>query len=455
MVLALNGCGKAPSQSDLLAKIRTRGEVVVATLYGPTTYYESRDGESGPEFDAARHFAEFLGVKLRVVVQDNIADVLKLVRDGQADFAAAGLSRTLTRADHFLFGPVYQTVQQQVVCRRGGKQPSSLDELSDVQLRVPAGSSYAERLRELAADNPTLQWEVDSELGSEQLLEQVWNRQLDCTIADSNIVDVNRRYYAELSVRFDIGEAESLSWVLPAGAQSLREAMDAWFTEFAASGELRQMLERYYGFIDVFDYVDTRVFTRRIKQVLPKYQSYFETAAAKHDLDWTLLAAQSYQESHWKPRARSPTGVRGIMMLTLPTARELGVKSRLNAAQSIEGAARYLAQLRDRLPEEVTEPHRTWLALAAYNVGYGHLQDAMTLAREQGKNPYLWSDLATVLPLLSQKRYYRNLKHGYARGNEPVRYVTRVRDFHDILVNTLYGGRQGEARRSGGVAAAL
>lgn len=125
--------------------------------------------------------------------------------------------------------------------------------------------------------------------------------------------------------------------------------------------------------------------------------------------------------------------MRGIMMLTRKTASEVGVKDRLSARQSIMGGAKYLARLIKRIPEEVTGSDRMWFALAAYNVGLGHLRDARTLAVRLDKNPNVWVDLRDVLPLLSKKKYYRKLKHGYARGTEPVRYVQRIRDYHDIL----------------------
>ena len=176
-----------------------------------------------------------------------------------------------------------------------------------------------------------------------------------------------------------------------------------------------------------------RQFIRRINQRLPKYMDDFKSAAEEHELDWILLAAQSYQESHWNPRAKSPTGVRGLMMLTLRTARQLGVESRLDPQQSIRGGAKYLAQLQKRIPESVQGEDRLWFALAAYNVGFGHLLDARKLARKLGKNPDFWVEMKEVLPLLSQKKYYKDLKYGYARGSEPVRYVQRVREYQQVL----------------------
>jgi len=183
--------------------------------------------------------------------------------------------------------------------------------------------------------------------------------------------------------------------------------------------------------------VDTAQFIRRIKQRYPKYSEYFEKAAAQYGLSSTLLAAQSYQESHWNPLARSPTGVRGMMMLTLPTAETLGIENRLDPEASIIGGAEYFAQLKTQLAGEVNEPDLTWLTLAAYNVGIGHLRDAQTLAIRQGKDPNSWYDLKDILPLLSDKTYYKTLKYGYARGLEPVRYVQQIREYEHILSQQL------------------
>jgi membrane-bound lytic murein transglycosylase F len=262
---------------------------------------------------------------------------------------------------------------------------------------------------------------------------QVWEGEFDCTVADSNIVDINRRYFPELIAPFNLSREQPLAWAMPPGGGELEKAVNRWLQDFEADGRLAVLLERYYGFVEAFDYVDVRVYLRRIEQRFPRYQEYFREAAEEYGLPPLLLAAQGYQESHWNPRASSPTGVRGIMMLTRPTARAMGVDNRLDPRQSIFGGARYLARMKERFVEEVKEPDRTWLALAAYNIGRAHLHDAQTLARQQGLNPYLWRDIKQVLPLLSQKKYYKKLRYGYARGMEPVRYVQRIREYQHIL----------------------
>lgn len=427
--LFVGGC----SSSDRLDQILESKELVIITRNAPTTWYQGREGEAGFEHDLVTLFAEHLGVRIKLITKDSISDVIKALEDDEGDIAAAGLTKTGERENQFTFGPGYQQVTQQLVCRRGGVRPSAIDELMDVQLVVPAGSSYVERLNKLKEKQAELEWEEDSSNNTENLLEQVWQQKIDCTIADSNIVAINRRYLPELSVRFDVGEADSLAWMMSADSGSLNNELHEWFEKIQDSGELNKLIDKYYGHIDTFDYVDTRALTRRIKRVLPKYKDKFIQAAEKYELDWTLLAAQSYQESHWNPRAKSPTGVRGMMMLTLPTAKELGVKSRLDAHANIMGGAKYLSKLMKRLPEHIEGDNRTWMALAAYNIGYGHLRDAFELAERQKKDPYQWIELQEVFPLLARKQYYKTLKYGYARGWEPVRYVKRIRDYQDII----------------------
>ncbi len=430
----LSACAREP---DSLQQIKQRGELVVLTRNAATTYYESREGYQGVEYEMASAFAESLGVKVRFEVREDLASLFTSLENKEADLIAAGITRTAEREQRFLFGPTYQMVAQQLVCRRGGKRPKKFSDLVGISIKVPRHSSYIEQLKKVKLKHPEVTWEEVENTDTETLLEAVWLKKIDCTVADENIVAINRRYFPELSVRFNLNEAEPLAWVMNKDAASLQSGMEAWFEKYMNKGRLDEVMHRYYGFIEAFDYVDTRAFQRRIKSTLPRYEAYFKAAASRYSLPWTLLAAQSYQESHWRQYAKSPTGVRGMMMLTRTTAKELGIKNRLDAKASIMGGAYYLNRLKKRLPDSVTEPDRTWIALAAYNVGMGHIWDARKLAKQLGKNPDSWQELATVLPLLTKKKYYRKLKHGYARGYEPVSYVRNIRNYQDMLENSL------------------
>lgn len=430
VVLILVSCSK---DGDHLQKIKEKGELVVLTRNAATTYYESREGFMGVEFEIAKAFADSLNVDVRFVTKEDISDLFNSINNGYGDLAAAGLTHTEERGKKFLFGPTYQMVAQQLVCRRGGKRPKKFEDLVGISIKVPVHSSYVEQLRRVKKIHPEVQWEEVENTDTESLLEAVWLKKVDCTVADANIVAINRRYFPELSIRFNMTEPEPLAWVIPNNAHALQEQLESWFDDYMDSGKLDEVMHRYYGYIEQFDYVEARAYQRKIKSHLPKYNKLFKSAAQHYNVSWTLLAAQSYQESHWRVEARSHTGVRGLMMLTRTTAKELGIKNRIDPKASIMGGAYYLNKLRKRLPESVTEPDRTWLALAAYNVGMGHIWDARKLAVKLNKNPDRWQELAEVLPLLTKKKYYKNLKHGYARGFEPVSYVKNIRNYQDML----------------------
>lgn len=430
-------CRQTPEPLGCIEKIRQEGVLLVLTRNAPTTYFLGRNGYEGFEYELVNAFADHLGVEAKFIALDTTHDILEKLTKGEGHFGAAGLTRTKEREASFLFGPDYLEVQQQVVSRRRGRKPKNLDDLTTMRLAIIAGSSYEERLLQLQMQFPHMHWTATLEKETEELLEDVWSREIDCTIADSNIVAINRRYFPELQVAFSLGTAEQLAWALGPDCAELLPEMETWFKAFEASGALDALKERYFAFVPIFDYVDIRSYKRRILSRLPKYERYFKEAAGKNDFDWTLLAAQAYQESHWLARATSPTGVRGIMMLTQNTSEQLGIEDRLDPKSSIFGGAQYLRQIYNRLPETVVGQDRKFFALAAYNVGYGHLMDARRLAKRKKLNPNLWRDVRTILPLLSQKRYYRQLRYGYARGMEPVRYVQRIRDFQDILEREL------------------
>ena len=437
MLFALAGCD-AGSGRDLSA-IKESGTLIVLTRNAPTTWYIGRDGEStGIEHDMAEAFAAYLGVKAEFRVKETVPEILEALVQGEGDLAAAGLTIFEERKQRFRFGPAYQDVTQQVVCRRDNVQPEDVESLIGLNIEVLADSSYARRLQTLKLTQyPELEWTETEDKTTEQLMQDVWERKLDCTVADSNIVDINRRYFPELIAPMNLSKSQALSWAMPQQSKSLQAEVSKWFQQFRDSDRLASLLERYYGFFEAFDYVDIQTYLRRIDDRFPQHQEYFRLAAEKHKVPYSVLAAQGYQESHWNARAISPTGVRGIMMLTLNTARAVGVKNRLDPKQSIFGGANYLSRMMNRFSEEVTGEDRIWLALAAYNIGRAHMHDAQTLARKQGLSPHHWRDIKQVLPLLAQKKYYKDLKYGYARGTEPIRYVQRIREYQYVLENRL------------------
>lgn len=419
-----------------LERIKARGEMVVVTRNAPTTFYEDRTGPAGYELELARAFADYLGVDLRIIVADNYQDIFSTLETGKAAFAAAGLTHTQERERFVRFSNPYKFVDEVVVYRRGDKRPASFNEMTNGRLVVTSFSSHAETLRQHQKnDAPELTWSESPDLETADLLQMVTNGTIDYTIVDSNEFRMLQAYHPQLSVAFESSSQNRIAWAFSHQRDdSLYQAANAFFAEVRPTPLLATLSERYYGHLDKLDYVGAIHFWRQTNNKLEKFKPHFIQAADEHGFDWRLLAAVGYQESHWNPAARSFTGVRGLMMLTRKTASELGVTNRLDAQQSIAGGSKYLARLRERLGQEVQEPDRTWLALAAYNVGFGHLSDARRITEKLGGNPNSWLDVKESLPLLSQKRYYRYTRHGYARGQEPVDYVQNIRRYYDVLV---------------------
>lgn len=429
----------ACSESDpVMKEIRKQGKLIVLTRNAPTTYYlDANDQPAGFEYDLSKALADSLNVDVEYKLYDNIEEIMAAINKGEGHIVAAGLTQTDSRALNQNFGPGYKTVQQQVVCHRKVNMPKEVSDLLGRSLLIIAESSYQESLLELKVNYPELKWEATSDLSTEQVLEKVENREVDCTVIDSNIMSLNRRYYPNLMVAFPLSEEQELAWMLPIDVGYFKQYVEDWFAQIEQNSTLNIINERYYGYVDIFDFYNNHVYLKRITSRLPKYKAAFKAVAKQYQLPWTLLAAQSYQESGWNAAARSPTGVRGLMMLTQNTAKAMGVAQRTDPMQSIKGGTKYLDKMLKRIPEDVANADRVWFALAAYNVGFAHLLDARALARQLGKSPSTWHDLKEVLPLLSQKKYYKNLKYGYARGAEPVKYIDRIRYYQDVLVNTL------------------
>lgn len=430
--LLLGAC--TPLEDTRLNSVKRAGELVVLTRNSPTTYYEGPDGPTGLEYDLASRFAGQLGVALHMKTVWRFSNLLPMLVEGEGDLAAAGITVTRARATAVRFTPPYQTIRQQVVHHARNRPPADVRGLSGRHLQVLAGSSYAERLKQLKRSHPALSWREVNDIETEELLQQVQEGLVELTIADSNIVALSRQFNHDLRVAFDLGEPEQLAWAFPHGGDdSLYQEAVQFIERMRATGELDHLIERHYGAAGRFNPINLATFRERVRTDLPRHLDLFQEAGRRYLVDWRLLAAVSYQESYWDPGATSPTGVRGMMMLTDLTARQLGVGDRLDARQSIFGGAAYLRSLMDRIPARIGEPDRTWMALAAYNVGLNHLEDARILTQRQGGDPDKWSEVRERLPLLAKSAWFTTVRHGYARGYEPVQFVTRIRTYYELL----------------------
>jgi len=353
---------------------------------------------------------------------------------GDAHMAAAGLSVTDSRREYLNFGHPYESVDVHLIYKLGTGRPRSIEDILDRTIEVMASTSHVDILESIQTKHPTLSWTEDADVEAADLLTRVAMGEIDLTIADSPDFNIQRHFYPDLRVALDLNVDDPIAWAFPKGtADSLLAIADEFLIEADRDGMLARVHDRYYGHTKKYDYVGTRNFIRHYESRLPRYRATFEQAGAEWDVDWRLLAAIGYQESHWRSNAVSPTGVRGIMMLTKATADYLGIDDREDPEMSILGGAQYFARQTERVADTVGEPDRTWMALAAYNVGFNHIKDARMIAEWQGGDADNWIDISNALPLLAQRKWYSQVPYGYARGWEPVLYVSNIRAYYNIL----------------------
>jgi len=421
-----------PSQ---LQQVQQRGSMTLLTRNGASSYFLDADGPTGPEYELVRQFSRYLNVALNVEVAHTFASLSTMLNARKGELIAANLTRTRSRERAFNFGPDYLQTQILVIRRHGAGKLDSLADLAGLKLMVISGTSYEEALETARNDIPGLEWESRDDVGIEDLLLAVADKAIDATLVDSNIYAINKTFYPRIEVAFTIEDPVPHAWAFPRGSDdSLAQQARVFLLQQEETGHLESLMQKFYAETERLERPRMFHFLQDVRTKLPHLIDLFRNSAKTNQVDWRLLAAVGYQESNWDPVAESVTGVRGIMMLTEQTALQLGVDDRLDAAQSIEGGARYLARLRSRLPARIPEPDRTWMALAAYNMGMGHLRDARVLAQKQGLDPDRWSDVMAVLDLLSLEKWYSQTHHGYARGFEAKAYVENIRRFYEVLV---------------------
>lgn len=432
ILAALIGTCSAPP--SILDQVIQLGELRVVTRNSPTSYYIGPDGPAGPEYDLVQGFANELGVELVIKTVESVSEILPQVNEGNAHMAAAGLSMTDSRRDFLSFGYPYNSVDMHLIYKLGSGKPRSIEETLGRHIEVVASSSHSDMMDSLSARYPELSWSENADVEVVDLLEKVALGELDFTIADSTEFNIQRHFYPDLRIALDLQIEDPIAWAFKKDeGDSLLARADEYLIRADRNGFVAQVNERYFGHTEKFDYVGTRAFMRHFETRLPRYRDMFELAADNAGVDWRLLAAIGYQESHWRSHAVSPTGVRGIMMLTEATADYLDIEDRMDPASSIFGGARFFARQTERIPDSVGEPDRTWMALAAYNVGYNHIKDARQIVEWQGGDPDTWVDLSEALPLLAKQKWYSRVPYGYARGWEPVLYVNNIRSYYNII----------------------
>jgi membrane-bound lytic murein transglycosylase F len=416
-----------------VARIRARGVVRVVTLNSPTSFYHGAQGEEGFEFQLASLFAREMGVKLLMYPVADVRAMQAELAAGRADIAAAQLTADAGWSRVGEASVPYDQIPQLIVYRKGKPRPRDTLQIESSRLAVRAGSPQERMLEhERKTVAPTLKW-ISTAPSSADPLEDVASGQADYALEDAREFSFSRHLYPDIDVGFALPESRPAQWIVRRGARDLLRGVNQFFASLTRTGELATLARETSGDTRPFEYEESRIFHEHVVDRLPRYQPWFAEAATQTGIDWRLLAAIGYQESKWSPNASSEDGALGVMMLTPDTAVAMGITNRADPRENILAGARYFAAVRAMIPERIAEPDRTSLALAAYNVGFGHLEDARIVAQTRGLSPDSWADVRQELPLLAQERWYMRAKRGYARGWEPVQFVDRVKSILKLL----------------------
>lgn len=437
--LCLSAC-----QRESLPPPAENTKLVVAVRPGPTSWFPGPDGEpAGFDHDLLVQFAKQHGLELEVVEVGSPAALLKKVALGHVHLGVGGLYRPPAGflgypkegdGPRMLWTVGFHAVEPVLIYNTDGFRPKVWKDLYGADVAYVDGTGIETSVAKVRKDHPNVKWQPMAVQSADALIAQVSDGTVDYAIVSSIDAAASRNIFLDYDVAFVAGARRELAWAVAPLQGGLLKELDTFFAKAKRDGLIARLADRYFSTIRQVQRIDASVFLERIKSLLPEYRSAFQQAQVATGMEWRLLAAIAYQESQWDPFATSETGVRGLMQITEDTARHLGIADRLNPTAAVLGAAQYVQDLKSKLPARIAEPDRTWLALAAFNIGLAHLEDARVLAQKQKLNPDLWSDVRKVLPLLALPEYYGDAKFGYARGGMPVAFVDRVRAYYDILV---------------------
>lgn len=427
--IAISGCSRPVPDPD------TSKELVVITRFEPASYYlDANDQPAGFTYELVQAFAARNNWAVRWQQTESYAALYKAAHNRKTHLIAASLIEDSVVEQGLKSGPALFTTRVVVVTRQPSSGINNLADLAKLKTAAMADTGHIPLLQAAQRKYPKLSWTLLQDVFPEDLFSRLDEGEFDAIVVNEQDFDLARNQYPALRIAYVLAAQEQVTWALPPGTGKLNAHLRQFFIEARRDGTLKQIYDRYYGHIKRLEAEDvTGIHARRLS-VLPRFRKHFQTGQEQTALDWRLLAAIGYQESKWDPYAISPTGVRGLMMLTGETADRMGVTDRLDARQSILAGAHYLVLLKDTLPERIPEPDRTWLALAAYNQGQGHLEDARRIAQAKGLNPDSWADVKQTLPLLARGGYKGVTRYGYARGGEAVILVESIRNYYDILL---------------------
>jgi membrane-bound lytic murein transglycosylase F len=415
----------------------------------------------GYEYELLKAFAAAHQLALKMVVVEQRDSLMQMLLAGRGDVVAARLvplpadtgriayTRAIYHTDPVLVqrnAPTSVALRKlpkpvDTVLKPGPAEPKGIpvrarlvqrpSQLAGQRVTVPEKGPYTPSLIELAdsVSGDVQVVEVDS--SSEALIRAVARGTEAFTVAEGNVARLQGAYYGNLMIKPVLGGERPVAWAVRRGSRQLRDTLNAWIADEKTRGVLVGLYRKY--FIDARGYeerVQSRYLTSETGTLSP-YDDLLRRYAAQLGWDWRLLGSQMYQESRFKPTARSWAGAVGLLQLMPATAKSYGVRNRRNPEQNVRGAVKFLQWLDSHFKDRIRDDkERLKFVLASFNAGAGHVEDAQRLAEKHGDDPTKWDDVAYWLLQKSKTEFYNDpvVKYGFCRGIEPVTYVAVILD---------------------------
>ncbi len=403
----------------------------VITRNSPETYFLWRGELLGFEYELMRRYASLHNLKLEMVVADSYDEMLTMLKEGRGDMIAAGLSRTQDRLVKIKQQKMQSSIRYNRVSELlvAHKESPTINHLSDLKGRVITlrrTSSFWQTAQQLVKEYKVTLVAADELLATEILISQVADKTIDLTIADSNLVAIEKNFRDEIITPLKLKDNVPYAYVIRNNNPQLLSSLNEFIRQHYRKTFYNVVKNKYFK--NARNQNKLRESRLQVGSDLSPYDNIIKNNVSEYNFDWRLIVSQMYQESRFDPLASNSTGAKGLMQMLPRTAKELGVTNLTEPEQAISSGIRYLNWTRDRFSKDLPVQEQIFFSLASYNAGFGHVKDAQRLARQLGLRDDKWfNHVEKAMLLLQQKEYYKKARFGYVRGTEPVNYV---RDIH-------------------------
>jgi membrane-bound lytic murein transglycosylase F len=425
-----------------LKEIRERGKLIAVTNFNTTDYFIYGGKPMGFEYELLQRFAEYSGLQLEIIVSNDVGDLTAKLLNGNCDLIAVALPVTSNNSKFLSFAePLMQSRQVLVQRKPDNWKDISASDISNQLVRSPIelnkktivvqrGTAYAQRLRNIANETGNEIEIVEVPEDEEQIIQFVAGGEVDYTVCDERIAQVNQHYYPQIDANTIVSFPQNLSWAVRKNSNKLLKELNTWLIQYKRSQQYALLYAKYYQNHWTAQMVNSDYFVLNSGRLSP-YDDYIKKYSDQLHWDWRLLASLIYQESNFNPSVQSNVGAYGLMQITPATALRFGVDNVHQAAPitNIAVGVMLLNWLDKKLKIYVSDPNeRVKFVLAAYNIGLGHIFDAQLLAKKYGKNMTKWDDVKEFLLNKSYPKFYNDplVKFGYCGGTQTVNYVADV-----------------------------